>query len=280
MLRLALVNALAAALTVGPAGFSRAEDPRPGVLSAAQRESERKAQAAFAAGRYEESVEIYANLWAEHHDPIYLRNIGRCYQRQRNPDRAIASFEEYLAKARRLTAPERRDIEGYIRDLRLLKEQQERAVREAAPPPPDRPADRVAAPPPAPAAAVPAPAPMLLSRPEASSSTAAAPIDEGGRLWRRVGIGALVAAGGLAIAGGGLLWSSWSRYDDANNHCVSGGAGACEAAADAIKTRNWASRFLFAGAALAAVAGGTLIYLHPARETGATGLVVGAARVF
>src|SRR4051812_29876531 len=124
MRRLLLI--LIALAGIGLAAAARAQ---PAGLTAAQRESERRAQAAFAASRYEEAVEIYANLWAEHHDPIYLRNIGRCYQKLRNPDRAIGSFEEYLAKARRLGPSERQEIEGYLRDLRALKEQQEAEAR-------------------------------------------------------------------------------------------------------------------------------------------------------
>jgi tetratricopeptide (TPR) repeat protein len=275
MLRIALVVALA----VAQSGLARAADPPP--LTATQREGERRAQAAFAAGRYEESVEIYANLWAEHHDPIYLRNIGRCYQRLRNPDRAIASFEEYLAKARRLGAAEHREIEGYIRDLRALKEQQEAEARRNAtpepPPPVERPVERVPAP-----AAVPPPAPVVAPRPEVT--TAAVPaVDEGSRRWRRVGWGALIAAGALAAGGGAFLWSSWSRYSDANAHCAAQPPTACADAADQVKTRNWTSRILFAGAAVAAVAGGTVIFLHPTGESGpatARGWTVGAARTF
>ena len=245
MLRIALVVALAMAQS----GLARAADASP--LTAAQREGERKAQAAFAAGRYEASVEIYANLWAEHHDPIYLRNIGRCYQRLRNPDRAIASFEEYLAKARRLGAAERREIEDYIRDLRALKEQQEAGARRNATPEPPPPVERVPAPPPAPP-----PAPVVVPRPEVT--TAAVPaVDEGSLRWRRAGWGALIAAGALAAA--------------------------CADAADQVRTRNWTSRILFAGAAVAAVVGGTLVFLHPTAESGpatARGWTVGAARTF
>jgi hypothetical protein len=93
-------------------------------------------------------------------------------------------------------------------------------------------------------------------------------------------VGALIAGGVLAAAGGALLWSSWSRYGDANQKCGAASPTACDEAADAIKTRNWTSRLLFAGGALAALAGGTAIYLHPAPAAGRAAWLVGAARSF
>jgi len=36
----------------------------------------------FAAGRYQNAVQIYSKLYADHRDPVYLRNIGRCQSRQ------------------------------------------------------------------------------------------------------------------------------------------------------------------------------------------------------
>jgi hypothetical protein len=99
----------------------------------------------------------------------------------------------------------------------------------------------------------------------------------------RAGFGALIAAGALAAGGGLFLWSSWSRYNDAT-HCAAASDRACDEAADAIKTRNWTSRILFGGAALAAIAGGTLVYLHPVAEPGgrsaARGWMAGAVRTF
>ena len=64
---------------------------------------ELRARQDFAAGRYEEAVEIFAELYAKTADPIFLRNIARCYQKQNRADEAIANFREYLTKAKKLS---------------------------------------------------------------------------------------------------------------------------------------------------------------------------------
>ena len=78
---------------------------------------ELRARQDFAAGRYEEAIEIFAELYAKTADPIFLRNIARCYQKQNRADEAIANFREYLSKAKKLSPGEKEEIEGYIRDL-------------------------------------------------------------------------------------------------------------------------------------------------------------------
>jgi hypothetical protein len=264
-----------------------AEARRP-PLTPAQREGEKKALAAFAAGRYQESVEIYAGLWADYRDPIYMRNIGRCYQRLGNAERAIASFEEYLARARQLGPTERQEIEGYLAGLRAARQKQDEEARARA----EASREKAMSPPaasPAALAAVPAAAPTpvwagktALPAPGVDASSRP-PADGGGRLWRGVGVGALVLAAGLAAGGGALLWSSWSRFSSADGSCSTPPA-SCEAAADTIQSRNTISRVLFGAAALTAVTGGALIYFHPvhadAGSGGSHGFLVGAARTF
>src|SRR6185369_2024405 len=130
------------------------------VLTPKQRERERKAMSAYAATRYQEALDIYADLYADFHDPLYLRNIGRCHQKLRHPDEAIASFEEYLSKYKRLSAAEIEEVQGWIAEMKELQ-------KAMAPPPPPSPepapapvaapAPVVAPPPPAPVAATPPP---------------------------------------------------------------------------------------------------------------------------
>ncbi|HVV51344.1 MAG TPA: hypothetical protein VHO06_16865, partial [Polyangia bacterium] len=50
--------------------------------------TEMKAREDFAAGRYDEALELFAKLYAETLNPIYLRNIGRCHQKLKQPDKA------------------------------------------------------------------------------------------------------------------------------------------------------------------------------------------------
>jgi tetratricopeptide (TPR) repeat protein len=77
---------------------------------------ELNARKEFAAGRYDQSVEIFAGLFAETGDPVFLRNIARCYQKLKRPDEAIANFQEYLTKGN-LSSGERAEIESYVEEM-------------------------------------------------------------------------------------------------------------------------------------------------------------------
>jgi hypothetical protein len=102
-----------------------------GVAQAAPDPREMSAREAFGAGRYQDALELFAKLYAENLNPVYLRNIGRCYQNLGEPDRAISSFREYLRKGKNIKKPERAEIEGYISEMEQLKKTQE-AERSAA----------------------------------------------------------------------------------------------------------------------------------------------------
>src|SRR5215831_3009335 len=84
--------------------------------------TELKAREAFAAGRYEDALNLFAKLYAETLHPVYLRNIGRCHQKLKQPDQAIDKFNEYLAKEKKISADERKEIDGYIKEMEALKE--------------------------------------------------------------------------------------------------------------------------------------------------------------
>src|ERR1700690_1356901 len=64
---------------------------------------EMKARESFAAGRFDEALELFAKLYAETLNPIYLRNIGRCHQKLREPQKAIDAFHDYLAKGKKIS---------------------------------------------------------------------------------------------------------------------------------------------------------------------------------
>jgi hypothetical protein len=100
--------------------------------------TELKAREAFAAGRYEDALNLFAKLYAETLHPVYLRNIGRCHQKLKQPDEAIDKFNEYLAKEKRLSGDERKEINGYIQEMKALKAEQEQA-RQSTPAPPANP---------------------------------------------------------------------------------------------------------------------------------------------
>jgi tetratricopeptide (TPR) repeat protein len=123
---------------------------------------EMQAREAFAAGSYKEALDIYTKLYAEKLHPTYLRNIGRCYQKLKEPEKAIDTFRDYLNKAKNLAASEQKEIDGYIADMESLKERQA-AEKAPAAPPPVAPAPKLQPAPPAPEtqliAEAPAPAP-------------------------------------------------------------------------------------------------------------------------
>jgi hypothetical protein len=96
--------------------------------------TELKAREAFAAGRYEDALNLFAKLYAETLHPVYLRNIGRCHQKLKQPDQAIDKFNEYLAKEKKLSGDERKEIDGYIQEMKALRAEQEQA-RQSTPPP-------------------------------------------------------------------------------------------------------------------------------------------------
>jgi len=111
---------------LGMSGVARAD-------KAADKATEKKAVENFAAGRYDESLELFAKLYAETLNPVYLRNIGRCQQKLRHPDKAIDAFKDYLAKGKKISADERAEINGYIKEMEALREEQS-AKQQAAPP--------------------------------------------------------------------------------------------------------------------------------------------------
>src|SRR5256885_4377392 len=93
---------------------------------------EMQAREAFAAGNYKDALNLYAKLYAETLHPTYLRNIGRCHQNLGEPEKAIASFREYLRKAKGLSAEERTEVEGFISEMEELRA---RNSKGEAPPP-------------------------------------------------------------------------------------------------------------------------------------------------
>jgi hypothetical protein len=152
----ALWVTLAAAFVVAPAAAHAAGD--------ADNDLEMKARESFAAGRYDEALDTFAKLYAKTLNPVYLRNIGRCFQKKRDPDKAIDEFKDYLAKTRsgkyKISADERAEIQGYIKEMEGLRDEQARAA--------------VAPPPPAPVAPV-APQPATAPQPTAAPLPAAPP---------------------------------------------------------------------------------------------------------
>jgi hypothetical protein len=176
----------------------------------ADRATEMKAREAFAAGRYEDALGLFAKLYAETLHPVYLRNIGRCHQKLRQPERAIDKFNEYLAKEKKIAAEERAEIDGYIKEMEALRDEQAKQAKQAALPPP-------VAPLPLPPPAYPPPPSVNPYPPPPTDTTSANLISQGQppvqqeapiykKWWFWTGVGVLVAGGvvaAVALSSGG-----------------------------------------------------------------------------
>ncbi len=119
----AIALAVAAATLGGPAHAApaTARDPRP-----------LEARKACAAGNVERGIEILAEIIVENGDPNAIYNQARCYQQNGRAEQAVPRFREYLRVAKGITASERTQVEGYIRELETEVEAQ-RVRRAAAP---------------------------------------------------------------------------------------------------------------------------------------------------
>jgi tetratricopeptide (TPR) repeat protein len=177
---------------------------------------ELKARESFAAGRYDEALQTFAKLYAETLHPVYLRNIGRCHQKMRDPQKAIDAFKDYLAKSPKsgkdkVTPEERTEIEGYIKEMEALRDttaaSDEANRHAAATPPPVVPIAApvtAAAPPAAPPPAASEPAVTLTSPPPADAADQGRPVYTRWWFWTIIGVavvGGTVAA--IALSGGG-----------------------------------------------------------------------------
>ncbi len=171
--------------------------------AAAADERELKAREEFAAGRYQEALDLFAKLYAERLHPVYLRNIGRCYQNLGDPDKAVISFRDYLRKHKTIQPDERAEIEGFIVEMEALKSRKEaEALREA------RTGAAASTITPVPSAPVPsAPQPSrapeaVVTVPSAHPSDESSPVYTRWWFWTLVGAVAVGAAAGIAAATG------------------------------------------------------------------------------
>src|SRR5688572_24581011 len=133
------VGILAAAIVSGFVGGAGGPASMLGgrqALAASEDPREVKGRALFAQGEYQSALELFAALYAENRDPIYLRNIGRCHQKLRQPTKSIDAFEEYLRRSPRLKPSERQEVEAFIKDMKELKAAQDASTPDATRPPP------------------------------------------------------------------------------------------------------------------------------------------------
>jgi len=191
--------------------------------SAAEDAREAKARSLFAIGEYQSALEVFVTLFGERGDPLLLRSIGRCYQKMRQPAKAIDAYQEYLRRYPRMKPAERREIEGFVEEARKLKAAEAAALPappSVEPPPvdstpatqstPARPSPSPSAPiiddteltGPAASAGNREPPPTLIGKPQsAQAAPESQPNDNKSltsRWWFWTGLGALVVGGAVA----------------------------------------------------------------------------------
>jgi tetratricopeptide (TPR) repeat protein len=190
---------------------------------------ELEARKDFAEARYEDALHLFADLFAQLGDPIYLRNVARCYQKLKRPAEAIASFQEYLAKAK-VAPSEREQIASYISEMEALQ-----ASRRSTAGSPG------AAVQPAPASAVARPSPRLPAE---------------GREWRTMRWAGVVAgAVGVALVGLGVGfgYAAHAAQKDVEAQY--------DPARDADGARYERAQWIFYGAGVSALAAGAILFV-------------------
>jgi tetratricopeptide (TPR) repeat protein len=143
--------------------------------------TELAAREAFASGGYDKARQLFAQLYAETQRPIYLRNVGRCHQKLREPEQAIDAYREYLAKVKVIAPDERAAVERDIDEMEALRGS---SVRAAA----GGPASGRNAP----------PAGLLVAQP------GPAPVYRKWWFWTALGVVAAGAVAALLLAPGGV----------------------------------------------------------------------------
>ena len=177
-----------------------------------------ESETAYNAGQFAQAAALLRRAYALHPDPTLLFNMARALEGDGDLDGAIEAYEQYIGEAP--DAPDRGAVEARVRTLRAQRDQLEERELEDAPPVEDEPVDDAAA--------------------ESSS---------GAQLG-----GWLLAAGGVAVAAGGLGFgiASQNRADDADAEPVQERAKALH---DEAQTRATLANVLFVVGGAMAVGG-------------------------
>jgi len=196
---------LALPLLLTVATLAAAVPASPNHAQAATKRTDKReveARKAFAAGQYQQALDLYADLYADKVHPTFLRNIGRCYQNLRQPGKAINAFRDYLRQAKGVSAAERTEVEGYIAEMEQLEKEQEAAQAAArTPTPPPQPPTVPAVPPVAPEPPVGA-GTVQLSSEAPAAPPAPTPFYKKAWFWSVVGVAVVGGVvGGLYAAG-------------------------------------------------------------------------------
>ena len=189
-----ILAAVCPALLAPATALSQSAPAADKASSKASKSKELAARKAFGAGDWAKALELYSDLYAETLHPIYLRNIARSHQRLKDPQKAIDLFQEYLAKGKP-EADERAEIEGFIKEMERLREQQAVERAAAATPKVVATGAETAISTPAVGVARPVPPPENKNALVLTEAHQPAPVYQ--RWWFWTGVGAVVVAGAV-----------------------------------------------------------------------------------
>ena len=104
-----------------------------------------EAKAACSAGDAAKGTRLLAKLYATTHDPIWIFNQGRCFQRNGEPVKALERFRDYLRKTKNArkdseAASGVAEAEGHIKELEAQIAAEKPKAAPSEPPPPAAPA--------------------------------------------------------------------------------------------------------------------------------------------
>jgi tetratricopeptide (TPR) repeat protein len=91
----------------------------------------KESQTAYRDARFDESLRLLDEAYALRAEPVLLYNMARVHETMGNLDRAIATYERYLAEA--TDVPDRPALEARVANLKTMRE--DRARRATTPPP-------------------------------------------------------------------------------------------------------------------------------------------------
>jgi hypothetical protein len=164
-----------------------------------------EAEGSMMGRQFAKALPLYAKLYEETRNPVYLRNLGRCHQFLGHAEEAIAAFQQYIGiNGAALSDAEKAEVQGFIAEMEQLRQRQQEAARPPAPGP-------------SPAPVVAAPATPPAAPPASPTETRA----KGWSRWsRHVGYGGIAAGGAAVVAGSILAVTSASAASSAKSRAT------------------------------------------------------------
>jgi hypothetical protein len=224
--------------------------PTPAVAQAQQGAAqedprELEARTACAAGDVDKGIAILARMFAETSDYTWVYNQGRCYQQNGRTEQALNRFREYLRRGQNLSAEEKSEVEGFIRELEAEQQKKGGAATTAVPAPTGQ-------------------APGASGGTMTATPTAAPPRGGGWPWQKKVGVGALAVSGAALVVGVVFHLGREGKagsFGDANCFTSDLSRPGCRDLYDQVQFKQKVAIAGYVGAAVLGATGGLLLWL-------------------